>query len=625
MADWEVVNNSQSNTTANSDSDWEVMPSSSQNSDPSDSTDSLSQSILQSAFNTGRSGLKTLGNIAMGIPLQIAAGAKDFNQAMDIYNNGTAAQRRHLGSDILAGAGGAIYNAPADIASSIDRGLGLQVTADQLHGKYYPNMTLDDTDVGTKIGSFLPKVALAAAGGAGAAGLVGDVGALTPALRAAAYGAGAAPPFGQTPEQGAGSNLLLHGIGKLTSLPFSSNSQANKLYSQVAPTAAPDLESVPNQIYKKWGTKYQGLVDSGTAAYQQLPDAITANPHTIDGSPFFDKVNDLSNDLQSQLQKDPNSNLLQEQLDWVNTFKPQKTFTDITGQQTPVANATGRTLNNFQDYMNIDQSLNSLYKTRNVINNPSLKYYYRQLKGALDDTMNNNIDNLPPDLAQNYQLAKSLWKAKSAMEVMPNGKASPFFQAWKNEPDKSGIINGTSDPTIGPGNALDKMLKPTSSSALSDYSAQANHFMQYMDPDDKEAIASAIMNPQAKDQLSLQEVAKNLGKYNDDQKQLIFGEKMPIVNQLESLAQKGNGKGTQLISKVLGLFEGMKTGHPFLGYALGSHLGSMLNKKSIINVPGTAAQSSNISPLISSSAVRNNVALPALLQQQLQTQNVGGQ
>jgi hypothetical protein len=486
-------------------------------------------------------------------------------------------------SDILGGIGSAAYHLPGNVAQAFGK---------NIYGQYYPNYQWSrPDDPGTKFGEFafnaLPvgrgaKIAESAV----AAGLGKNL--LSKGLGLAAGGAVTSPIMGVNPLQGAVSNTLLGGLGGITGGIANRVNKYADLYRNVAPELQSNLPNIPKQIYGQIANKYVGLKNQASDVYKGIDnDPRVAQGIPTDTNTFFDtvknQVNKLENGAQTANKKD--------QLEWVKSFLPKE----------------GMQLNNFQDFKNIDQQLNDVYKSENVQNNPGLKGQYGILKQALNQHADEMGDALPQDLKDQYAQAKNLWQQKSAIERLPNStEASPFYRQFMKETDPQGVASGKTDANgylIGnPGNFLSNYFKP--SSALSDQSARINHLTSLL-PDQTGSIRSAYLNPNALQNVPFDKLAKQFNSLNPDSQKMLFGDQTPLANSLQAIANRPKVSGlSKFADKVLGYGIGSEVGHPILGLGLGmmlpnlfraAHAAAPQEQNSLLqylrnNIPSTTAR-----------------------------------
>jgi hypothetical protein len=265
-------------------------------------------------------------------------------------------------------------------------------------------------------------------------------------------------------------------------------------------------------------------------------------------------------------------------------------------QQAWVSGFLNKPVNNFQDYMNRDKELNDLFKTEDVQSNKGLISQYAKLKQALDQHADELGSALPDDLKAQYGQAKSLWKQAAQYETLPgNTDASEWYKQFQKETDPRAIATGEKDENGflkgNPGNFLQNTF--SKSGALADQSAKVKHLTSLLGDEDKANVASAYLNPDALKKVKRSDLATRLNHLNPDSKQVLFGSNTPAANALQRIASNPiHNALARHASAILGMVEGAKFGHPWIGYGVGSAIPSLFERR-FVKAPTGVAEATN--------------------------------
>lgn len=231
-----------------------------------------------------------------------------------------------------------------------------------------------------------------------------------------------------------------------------------------------------------------------------------------------------------------------------------------------------KSINSFEDLMNTDKQLNKDYGDLNMhlLENKNLKSKYAQLKEALKTHMDDLEDLVPESLKNDYQAAKNAYKEKTYFETIPNStEVSPFFKRYKKQlnPEKvaSGEIEGNTKGYLG------EYLKPSSGQAS--YNPQTEHIFNITSPEHSDKILASYIDKFGTGKITRKKMLNALNSLTEKQQQYYDGLNPGVLNEMKSLLSKrGTYNSLKISSKLLGILEGTKIGHPFMGYAAGSEL-----------------------------------------------------
>ncbi len=414
------------------------------------------------------------------------------------------------------------------------------------------------TGIGTK---FLEKAAIKH---------IGD-NALARGIGLTAGGAAVAPLYGQTPLQGVSAGLLgsvpltAGAAGKALVNKWNKPAQA---LSNLAPVTPEDLPTVTRNAYQAGAQSHIGLMDAASNEYNDLTDnPVNHEANSANLDTFYKKVNELKD----QLSKRENTPEIQKQIAVLDSFNKENT-----------------PLNTFNDVMNADRQINSIYKNYDLQANKGLGRVAAQLKGALQSHSDDMSEYLPPDSQKQYANAKTLYKQAKSMETFPNSrKISPWYSQFSKETNPRAVANGDADqfgvPIGDPGNFVQNSLRAPS--GQKNTTARINHLLNYVAPNQKSSLASAYLNPFAKRYLERDEVANKLNGLEPAARNQLFGDNNPDVDVVKNWANQRHGSMARVIAGLAGMAELGHFGHPFIGYYAGSHLVPYLQRNSLSTSP----------------------------------------
>ena len=384
---------------------------------------------------------------------------------------------------------------------------------------------------------------------------------------------------------------------KLGAIPFSG---VNKPYDELSDllqsqkesilhTNAPSIADSNDAVYNALNDSYQNARNNRQNAYEALANYAKNNDIPFDDSAYNSALKNSLDDLKSKMKTPGGKEVWGNIYNILKTYKLKPPKSNIIlppniSIPKPISN-----IDKFENAIQIDQNLNHQLRQLDSPDARKFKRYMVMLKNGIMNSMEDSAKGAGKKFLDLLNHAKDMKKQEVVHEMLDKRTQTPFYKIYSREADPGTIIN--------------QYLKP--STGGKDYSSLLENVLNKVPDETREIIASHYLAPKYEgDEVSLGDLYKKLKNLNSKQKELLFKDKKPFVDQLTSILERfpkaknasfvpktgwEGGKGSLAVGSGLGgIGLGAMAGHPVLGAMLAPGifggargLGSVLRSKAL--------------------------------------------